>query len=171
MGQVIDVDQLEQLRADLVTRGARTVFTNGHFDLLHVGHVRYLQRARELGDVLIVAVNDDATTTARKGPTRPIVPESERAELVAALECVDFAFVFHDDTARRPITTLKPDVYVKGGDYAARPGDQGSPLPEASAVRAYGGTVEIIPTVEGQSTTGLERRIVDRWRAHGQDAP
>lgn len=171
MGQVIQVDQLEKLREELTARGARIVFTNGHFDLLHVGHVRYLEQARALGDVLVVAVNNDATTAARKGPGRPILPEAERVELVAALACVDYTAIFHDDTAHRLIDTLKPDVYVKGGDYAVQPGEPGSPLPEASAVREYGGTVEIIPSVDGQSTSAIERRIIERWRAHGQDTP
>lgn len=171
MGQVVQLNALEPLREELASRGLRVVFTNGHFDLLHAGHVRYLCQARKRGDVLIVAVNDDRTTTARKGPRRPILPEDERVELVAALQCVDYAVLFHDETAHDLINTLKPDVYVKGGDYAVSPGEQGTPLPEAPSVEAYGGSVEIIPTVEGQSTSAIERRIVERWRTYGHDSP
>lgn len=165
MGQVIPFDRLEALGEQLRGEGKRVVFTNGHFDLLHVGHLRYLQAARALGDVLVVGVNDDATTKRRKGPTRPIVPEAERAELVAGLACVDFATVFHDDTAEEAIVRLRPAVYVKGGDYARDAAEIAAgkqPLPEARVVVAQGGEVRIIPLVSGRSTTDLERRIAER---------
>lgn len=148
----------EILRAD----GKRVVFTNGHFDLLHVGHVRYLQAARALGDALIVGVNDDESTTARKGAGRPIIPAAERAELLAALACVDAAVVFAGLTAAEPIRLLQPDMYVKGGDYATTPEEERAgktPLPEAPFVRAYGGTVRTVPLVPGRSTSEIVRRI------------
>ncbi len=153
----------EQHRA----RGARIVFTNGHFDLLHVGHVRYLQAARACGDALVVGVNDDASTMARKGAARPIVPVAERAELVAALRCVDAVVVFAGLTADQPIALLKPAIYVKGGDYAISEEEEQmgkTRLPEAPLVRAYGGAVVTIPLAPGRSTTDIERAIL---RAHG----
>jgi rfaE bifunctional protein nucleotidyltransferase chain/domain len=136
-----------RLRAE----GKSIVLTNGHFDLLHVGHLRYLQAASELGDVLIVALNDDAMTTARKGPGRPVLPQNERAELLAGLECVDYVTIFSEPTAERVVELVRPDVYVKGGDY----GPGGADLPEARIVEAYGGRVVILPLVEGRSTTEI----------------
>src|SRR5699024_4048843 len=115
------------------------------------------------------AVNDDAVTTARKCPRRPILPEHERVQLVAGLECVDYAFIFHEETAHRVIETLRPDVYVKGGDYALSPEQRGTPLPEAETVQAYGGDVRIIPITHPQSTSAIEQRIIDLWRAYGRD--
>lgn len=165
MGQVIPFEQLAPLGDRLRSAGRRVVFTNGHFDLLHVGHLRYLQAAAALGDVLVVGLNDDASTTRRKGPSRPILPEAERAELVAGLACVDYVAIFHDDTAARAITLLRPDIYVKGGDYAVDDAELAAgklPLPEAELVRAYGGKVRTIPLVPGASTTEIERRIAGR---------
>ena len=135
MGTVIDRDQLAALGQELRREGKQVVFTNGHFDLLHVGHLRYLQGARRLGDILVVGVNDDAMTTARKGAGRPILPEAERAELLAGLECVDYVAIFPEPTAERCVDLLRPDVYVKGGDY----GPGGADLPEARIVAKYGG--------------------------------
>ncbi len=137
--------------------GRTVVFTNGHFDLLHVGHVRYLQAARALGDALVVAVNSDASTRARK-PGRPIVPQDERAELVAALACVDAVVIFEDLTANTLVATLRPDVYAKGGDWS-RPG--GPRPPEVEAVTAYGGCVAYLPFVPERSTTALVERILE----------
>jgi len=155
MGQVIPFAELQLLRITLRERGLRIVFTNGHFDLLHVGHLRYLQEAREFGDVLVVGVNDDATTAMRKGPGRPILPEEERAELLAGLVCVDYVTIFHEPTAEHCVELLRPDVYVKGGDYA--PG--GELLPEAEVVEGYGGMVVILPLVEGRSTSAIVAAI------------
>ncbi len=147
MGNVLALTNLAAFGATLHADGKRVVFTNGHFDLLHVGHVRYLQAARALGDVLIVGVNDDVSTTARKGTGRPIIPAAERAELLAALACVDAAVVFDGLTAAEPIRLLRPDIYVKGGDYATTPEEERAgktPLPEAPdssapmAARAHG---------------------------------
>lgn len=162
MGQIIPFEELDRLGERLRAEGKRVVFTNGHFDLLHVGHLRYLQAARALGDTLIVGVNDDAVTRLRKGPGRPIVPEEERAELVAGLACVDYVVIFHEETAEAAVARLRPDIYVKGGDYAIdeaeeRAGKQ--PLPEAAVVRGYGGEVRTVPLVPGRSTTDIVRRI------------
>ena len=167
MGVVVTVDELSWLGAELRRQHKRVVFTNGHFDLLHVGHVRYLQAARRLGDVLVVGVNDDMTTTRRKGPRRPILPEAERAELLAALACVDYVAIFPDDTAARLVELLRPDIYVKGGDYALTPEDLESgkqPLPESEVVTSYGGEARTIPLVPARSTSAIEREIVERAR-------
>ena len=163
VGQVISFDELEALGARLRAEGKRVVFTNGHFDLLHVGHTRYLQAARALGDVLVVGINDDASTRRRKGPGRPIVPAEERAELLAALACVDYATVFPGDTAEEAVRRLRPDIYVKGGDYALDATELAAgkqPLPEAAIVRAYGGQVVTVPLTPSRSTTELVRRIL-----------
>lgn len=155
MGRIVQVNQLESLGDELRAAGRKVVFTNGHFDLLHVGHLRYLQAARQLGDVLVVGVNDDRITTERKGSDRPILPEGERAELLAGLGCVDYVTIFHEPTASASVAALRPDIYVKGGDYA--PG--GATLPEAAVVDSYGGEVIILPLVEGRSTTDIVRAI------------
>jgi rfaE bifunctional protein nucleotidyltransferase chain/domain len=155
VGQVIPFEQMEALGRELRAAGKRVVFTNGHFDLLHVGHLRYLQAARALGDTLVVGVNDDAVTAARKGPGRPILPEIERAELLAGLACVDYVSVFHEPTAERCLELLRPDIYVKGGDYA--PGK--AALPEAEVVARYGGETRILDLVPGRSTSAIARAI------------
>lgn len=155
MGSVIPVDSLAALGEALRNEGRRIVFTNGHFDLLHVGHLRYLQAARTLGDVLVVGVNDDAMTTARKGPSRPILPEGERAELLAGLACVDYVTIFHEPTAERTVRLLRPDVYVKGGDY----GPGGADLPEARIVAEFGGETIILPLEQGRSTSAIVAAI------------
>src|SRR5438093_6231289 len=110
--------ELKKLLATRRARHKRIVFTNGTFDLLHIGHVRYLQAARELGDVLVVGVNSDDSVRGYKGPSRPVVPQDERAEIVAALRCVDYAVIFDEPTAAQLVEVLQPDIYVKGGDYA-----------------------------------------------------
>lgn len=155
MGSVIPVDRLAALGEALRNEERRIVFTNGHFDLLHVGHLRYLQAARTLGDVLVVGVNDDAITTARKGPSRPVLPEGERAELLAGLACVDYVTIFHEPTAERTVRLLRPDVYVKGGDY----GPGGADLPEARIVAEFGGETIILPLEQGRSTSAIVAAI------------
>jgi rfaE bifunctional protein nucleotidyltransferase chain/domain len=151
--------ELLRLRDEWRARGLRLVLTNGVFDLLHIGHVTYLQRARALGDLLVVGVNSDASTRANKGPTRPLVPEAERAALLAALRCVDHVTIFEQRTAEALVEALRPDVYVKGGDYRLDDAAEGAPLPEAQIVRGYGGRVELIPYVAGRSTTELIEKI------------
>lgn len=149
----IERAELAPLGQRLRAEGRRTVFTNGCFDVLHVGHLRYLQQAREQGDVLILGVNSDASVQALKGPARPIVPEEERLEMLAGLACVDYVTLFSEPTPNTVIELLQPDIHVKGGDYTE---DQ---LPEAALVRAYGGEVRIMPLVPGRSTTDIVRRI------------
>jgi rfaE bifunctional protein nucleotidyltransferase chain/domain len=133
--------------------GKKVVFTNGCFDILHVGHVRLLQAARGLGDLLVVGVNSDGSVRRLKGPSRPIVKEDERAEVIAALEAVDFVVIFEEDTPVELIGELKPDIHVKGGDY------QIDSIPEASVIKSYGGVLYSFRLVEGHSTTGIIRQI------------
>src|ERR1051325_11117898 len=139
----------ERLRAT----GRRLVFTNGVFDLLHVGHVRYLTQARTLGDALVVAINSDRTVRELKGPARPVFDEAERAEILAALRVVDYVVVFDDISPRSLIGELLPDVLVKGGDYDL---DQ---IHGREEVEAAGGRVISLPFVEGSSTTRLIERM------------
>ena len=138
----------------LQQQGRSVVFTNGCFDLLHRGHVTYLEAARALGDVLIVAVNSDRSVRALKGPSRPFTPAGDRAHVLAALACVNHVVEFDDETAERLVQKLRPDIYVKGGDYASD-----EPV-EAAVVRAYGGAVRILPFTTGFSTTDLVQRII-----------
>lgn len=143
------VTLVARLRAD----GKRVVFTNGVYDLLHPGHVRYLQAARALGDALIVGVNSDRSVRANKGPSRPINPETERAEVIAALDCVDAAIVFDQDTPHDIISRLQPDVLVKGADWAE------DAIVGRDVVEARGGRVVRMPIEQGFSTTELIARI------------
>ena len=137
--------------------GERGVFTNGCFDLLHLGHVHYLQEARSLGDFLILGLNSDASARLLKGPGRPLVAEAERAEILAALTCVDYVTVFSEPTAGPLVALLQPAIYVKGGDYASVEGNTPdmSRLPEAKVVQQYGGIVRLIPYLPQHSTTAL----------------
>jgi len=142
----------------------RLVLTNGCFDLLHVGHVRYLQAARALGDALAVGLNSDVSVQRLKGPTRPYTPEVERTEILAALECIDFLTIFAEDTAEVLVEGIRPAVYVKGGDYSC---DRDSAFypPEGHIVEKYGGRIIIIPHVPGRSTSALINRMRDPSRA------
>ena len=133
--------------------GKRVVFTNGVFDLLHPGHLRYLQQARSLGDVLIIAINTDASVRANKGPSRPITPEAERAEILAALECVDAVTFFGDDTPYAIIAAIQPDVLVKGADWAH------DAIVGRDIVEARGGRVVRMPVEQGYSTSSILERI------------
>ncbi|GIV05271.1 MAG: ADP-heptose synthase [Fimbriimonadales bacterium] len=133
--------------------GTRIVLTNGCFDLLHSGHLRYLQAARQLGDLLIVGINSDESVRQLKGESRPIVPQQERAELVAGLECVDYVTIFEEPTAVPLVELIQPTYYAKGGDYTEQD------LPEAEAVVAYGGFVVILPLQPERSTSALIERI------------
>ncbi len=127
----------------------KIVFTNGCFDLLHVGHVRYLKEAKALGDVLVVALNTDASVQKLKGPTRPVQKEEDRAEILAALGCVDHTFLFSEETPEKAIRKIKPDFLVKGGDWAV------SQIVGSEVVLSYGGKVLSLPFVDGKSTTSL----------------
>jgi len=137
------------------------VFTNGCFDLLHLGHVRYLEQARRLGDFLVMGLNSDESVRRLKGAGRPLVPEQERAEILAALTCIDYVTIFGEPTAGPLIDLLRPAIYVKGGDYTGA--QSGVPdttrLPEAKNVQAYGGIVRLIAYLPYHSTTELIEKI------------
>ncbi len=144
-------DELAALRDTFAAAGKRLVFTNGCFDLLHVGHVRYLQQARALGDALLVAVNGDASVRALKGPTRPVNSEEDRAEVLAALACVDFVTLFHTERVTELVRIIRPHIYAKGGDYTVASLDPG----ERAALDAAGSEIRILPLVPGRSTTAI----------------
>ena len=147
------LEQLVAIRHDLERQGKRVVFTNGCFDLLHRGHVRYLDQAKGLGDVLIVALNSDSSVRTLKGPDRPVMSHEERAEVVAALATVDYVLIFEELDPERVIRALEPDVLVKGGDW---PADQ---VIGREIVERRGGKVHTVPYVEGASSSELLRRI------------
>jgi rfaE bifunctional protein nucleotidyltransferase chain/domain len=148
-GRVLDRHALDQFVRDARANGARIVFTNGVFDILHPGHLRYLQAARRHGDMLIVGVNSDASVRRNKGPRRPINPEEERAEVLAALECVDAVSIFDDETPADIIRRVQPDVLVKGADW---PADQ---IVGRDTVEARGGRVILEPVERGYSTSTI----------------
>ena len=151
--KILTPEAMLRERQRLRAAGKRLVFTNGVFDLLHVGHVRYLTEARGLGDALLVAINSDRTVRELKGRDRPIFDQAERAEILAALRSVDYVCVFDDVSPRKLIATLLPDVLVKGGDYQL---DQ---IHGREEVEAAGGNVISLPFVEGASTSALIKRI------------
>jgi D-beta-D-heptose 7-phosphate kinase/D-beta-D-heptose 1-phosphate adenosyltransferase len=154
MGEkILSQDRAARVRARLRAGGQRLVFTNGCFDLLHVGHVRYLREARGLGDALLVAINSDRAVRELKGAGRPVMPEGERAEVLAALEVVSYVTLFDELSPRPLIAKLLPDVLVKGGDYAL------SEIHGREEVEAAGGRVVALPFVEGASTTDIIERI------------
>ncbi len=162
MGAVLSQPQLAARLAELAAAGRRIAFANGHFDLLHVGHLRYLRAARAEADVLVAAVNGDASVARLKGPGRPLVPAAERAELVAALEPVDFAVIFEEDSPAALLARLRPDVHCKGPDY-------GSPeaVPEYEVVRAYGGRTVLVGDPKDHATSDLVERLRRLPRAPG----
>ena len=146
---VLTLAEAVSWRSEQARQDHRVVFTNGVFDILHPGHVRYLQAARREGDALLVAINSDRSVRAIKGPERPIHPEAERAEVIAALACVDAAVVFDEDTPHQIISAIQPDVLVKGADWAT------DKIVGRNIVEARGGRVVRMPVEEGHSTTGL----------------
>jgi rfaE bifunctional protein nucleotidyltransferase chain/domain len=161
-GRVVSLEEMRVLREKAASEGKKVVMTNGCFDLLHVGHVHSLVDARMQGDLLIVGLNDDRSTRQIKGPGRPFMTDRDRAELLAALECVDYVVVFSERTAERLVRALKPDVYVKGGDYRVEE------LPEARAVAECGGEVHLTPLTPGRSTSALISAIVAHDRGSGR---
>ena len=162
LDKIKTADELVALIKLRQERGEKIVFTNGVFDILHVGHIRYLAEARDLGDGLLIAVNADESVRSFKGDLRPIVPLDERMEMLAALACVDFVTPFSTRTPAPLIELIHPAIYVKGGDYTE------SALPEASVVRGYGGNVRILSLVAGRSSTNIISRIC---AAYGSDSP
>lgn len=154
-GVVLGEGEAAAWAAQLRAAGKIVVFTNGCFDLLHRGHVDYLQRARILGDALVVGLNGDGSVRQLKGPGRPILPEADRAAVLAALRAVDVVVIFHQPTAEALVAAVQPAIYVKGGDWG--PG-QRTP-PEAAVVLSYGGRVQFIPYLPGRSTSEIVAQI------------
>lgn len=148
------ISELEKKCGVLRKAGKRIVSTNGVFDLLHVGHIRYLQKARGMGDILVVGVNSDESVANLKGKGRPLVPQAQRAEVLAALEAVSFVCIFAQSAPMEFLEAVKPNIHVKGGDYARES------LPEKALVERHGGKIEIIPFEKGYSTTALIERIL-----------
>lgn len=149
------LEELEILRAQWKTAGQKVVWTNGCFDILHVGHLRSLRDAKALGDILIVGINSDASVRAIKGELRPLVPQEDRAELLAGLEPVDYVMIFNEIDPVAAISSLKPDIHCKGAEYA----DGLRPVPERDVVLAYGGEVCYLPLHAGRSTSNLIERF------------
>ncbi|MCK8824316.1 D-glycero-beta-D-manno-heptose 1-phosphate adenylyltransferase [Fuchsiella alkaliacetigena] len=153
LDKLVKLAELKEVLQERRRAKQKIVFTNGCFDILHVGHVRYLQAAQAKGDLLVVGINSDTSVKQLKGEQRPVVPEEERAEMLAALEMVDYVVIFEELTAKRVIGELKPDIYVKGGDYSVEE------LPEAEVVASYGGKIELVKEVKGASTTNIVEEI------------
>lgn len=160
MGRVVDRTGLINIRRRLKRAGRCVVFTNGTFDILHRGHVEYLQAARRLGDVLVVGLNTDASIRRIKGEKRPINPNRDRAIVLAALGCVDYVCLFGDNTPQRLIAALIPDVLVKGADWKA------DAIVGKDIVEAHGGCVRRIRLTKGRSTTNVIQRILSKYEAH-----
>jgi D-beta-D-heptose 7-phosphate kinase / D-beta-D-heptose 1-phosphate adenosyltransferase len=155
--KIVEYSQLKQLLSLAHSQGKKVAFTNGCFDLLHVGHVQFLQDAKALGQILVVAINDDASTTSIKGAPRPLISAADRARVIAALEPVDYVTIFSDLTPLRLIEQLRPDILVKGGDYEL------SDVVGRKEVESYGGRVELIPITYKQSTSAIARNIASRY--------
>ena len=159
MSKITPRNELKAIVERLKREGKKVVFTNGCFDILHAGHTRYLREARKLGDALILALNSDSSVRSIKGPMRPIVPEAERAEVVASLDSVDYVTIFDELTPLELIEFLQPDVIVKGGDWAEKD------IVGAEAVRKWGGRVAIMPVIEGASTTNIIDKVLQVHRS------
>jgi D-glycero-beta-D-manno-heptose 1-phosphate adenylyltransferase len=151
------LDELKTLVGELRASGRKIVFANGCFDLIHVGHIRYLRNARALGDALVLGINGDASVATHKGAGRPIQPEADRVEIMASLECVDYVLLFDELTVDGILKELRPDFHAKGTDYTEES------VPERETVRAYGGRVAIAGDPKDHSTRDLIRVIVDRF--------
>ncbi|HON58289.1 MAG TPA: D-glycero-beta-D-manno-heptose 1-phosphate adenylyltransferase [Smithella sp.] len=159
MKKILSREALKEKLDDLRSQGKKIAFTNGCFDILHVGHVRYLREAKKTADVLVLALNSDSSVRAIKGEKRPVVGQQERAEIMAALECVDFVTIFSELTPLELIKFLQPDVLIKGGDWPEEK------VVGRDEVKKWGGRVAIIPEVEGKSTTNIVERILNLYGA------
>jgi len=159
VGRIRDRESLARITADIRKRGGKVAFTNGCFDLLHVGHIRYLEEAAKLGTILVVGLNSDISVENLKGPRRPLVPQRERAEMLAALRSVDYVCIFDEPTPRELILALRPDILIKGGDYRR---DELAGGPE---VEGWGGRVVLAPEVAGKSTRNLIEKIARLYRS------
>lgn len=153
MNKILERNTLKDKLDELRKKGKQIAFTNGCFDILHVGHVRYLREAKRTADVLVLALNSDSSVRSLKGKERPLVPEKERAEIIAALEFIDFVTIFPESTPLELINYLKPDILIKGGDWAEKD------VVGREEIKEWGGRVAIIPEVEGKSTTNIVEKI------------
>lgn len=154
MGQTVTLTRLLSIRSKVKERGRSVVFTNGCFDLIHKGHLDYLKKSKSFGDVLIVAVNSDSSVRKVKGKGRPILPQKDRAEIIAALEPVDYVFIFNEETPLRVINVLKPDILVKGADYRL------SEIVGAREMKSWGGQVKRVKLTEGRGTREIIQAIL-----------
>lgn len=159
--KIVSREEMARLAQEINKSGKTVVFTNGCFDILHAGHVRYLAGAKALGDCLIVGLNSDQSVRRLKGPTRPINTEDDRAEVLAGLGAVDYVVIFDDPTAEQLVDELRPGLYVKGGDYSVKD------LPEANVAAAYGGKTILIPEVPGRSSSRIIGKIQGTGGANG----
>jgi len=153
LGLVLQINELVQEINKLKLSGKTIVSTNGCFDILHVGHVRYLKQSASLGDILVVCLNSDNSVKRLKGPNRPLNNENDRAEVLAAIDCVDYVVIFDDDTPVKYLEEIKPNIHTKGGDYDV------NNLPEAKVIMDNGGRLEFISFVEGKSTTNIINKM------------
>ena len=155
MAEIVPIEHLQHkiefLRSK--TPDSKIVVTNGCFDILHIGHIRSLQKAKSLGDILLVGLNSDSSVKKLKGNNRPINNEKDRAEILAALSCIDFVSIFNEDTAEKFLEIVKPNIYVKGGEYSV------DILPEAKVVKKYGGEIVLVPMIPGLSTTKIIEKL------------
>ncbi len=158
MGKILSKEQLKVRLDEHRQEGKKIVFTNGCFDILHVGHVRYLQEARKLGDLLVLGLNSDSSVRTLKGEKRPLVPQDERADVLAALEAINYVTIFDEATPLELIEYLKPDFLVKGGDWSE------DEIVGADAIRKWGGRVIVAPLIQGRSTTNVVEKILQVYR-------
>ena len=156
-GKIKSLSEIKQIVNMLKAKGKRIVFTNGCFDILHIGHVKYLEEARSLGDILILGLNTDWSVCANKGPLRPLVAEQDRAEVLAALSCIDYIVMFDEFTPERLIEEIVPNILVKGGDYKI------DDIKGRECVEDHGGRVVSIPFIPDKSTSNLIKLIVERY--------
>jgi rfaE bifunctional protein nucleotidyltransferase chain/domain len=155
-GKIKSIEEIKGIASRMRSTGRKIVFVNGCFDLIHAGHVRYLQHARELGDALILGINSDACVRRLKGPGRPLQSEKDRAEILASMDCVDYVIVFNEPTVDAILMDLKPDIHAKGTDYTA------DSVPERATVLAYGGQTKIVGDAKNHSTRDLIQTILNR---------
>jgi len=157
MGELLELEKLAVLRQKLRDQKKKVVFASGVFDLMHIGHVRFLKKAKSHGAILIVGINSDESVKKIKGPLRPIMPQRYRAEMLCALSCVDYVVIFEESNPKKTSETLQPDIHVKGGDWKA------DNLPETGLVRSYGGRVVIEDSESEITTTSLINKIIEAY--------
>ncbi len=151
--KIVSLEALKEITEKLQAEGKKIVSTSGCFDIIHAGHVTYLEQAKDKGDILVLLLNTDASVRGLKGPERPIVPENERAIVIAGLGCVDYVCLFDESTPCQALSVFKPDAFIKGGDY------EGVHIPEMDTLATYGGHVEYVTLVDGCSSTNIIEKI------------